>query len=197
MQDELVVILETLKSNGWPAYKIEKQLGLSNGVLGKTVSGKKAISADNFKLVVNFYSEIIKNAPPSPNKQLFSLGNLSEADLVTIPQYLELRKQNEISAEREKRLVSDLKAAKEAQKIHFDPYVQISWARELEQYCSYNGLQPDGFVSEHKRLKEIIKNNDAMLSFYRMAVGKKAESGELPESKVNFLEEMRKKKLGY
>lgn len=197
MQDELAVILETLKSNGWPAYKIEKQLNLSNGVLGKTVSGKKAISAENFKLVVDFYSQIIKTVPASAKTQLFSLSDLSEADLELIPQYLEVRTKWNAAIKEKDALSAELKASKEAQKTHFDPYAKLPWAAEIEHYCARNGLQPDAFVSDHKRLKEVIKNHESMISFYRMAIGQKIESGEIPKEKANFMEEMRKKKLGY
>lgn len=197
MQDELALILETLKSNGWPAYKIEKQLGLSNGVLGKTAAGKKAISADNFKLVVDFYSEIIKNAPSSPTKKLFSLSDLTEADLETISQYLELKEKYSQATATLETLTKQLKDAKEAEKIHFDPYARLPWAAEIEQFCSRNGLDPETFVAEYKRLKQIIKNQEDMLKFYGMAFNTKAEAGEIPESKVKFIEEMRKRKLGY
>ena len=81
--------------------------------------------------------------------------------------------------------------------MHFDPYARLPWAAEIEQFCGRNGLDPETFIAEYKRLKEIIKNQEDMLKFYGMAFNTKVEAGEIPESKVKFIEEMRKRKLGY
>lgn len=55
MKEKLEQILKELKVLGFPASKIEPELGFSNGLLGKARKGESNLSEEKFKLLETFY----------------------------------------------------------------------------------------------------------------------------------------------
>lgn len=61
MQTEISNVLAKLKELKIGASKIEADLSLANGVLGKTAKGIKGLSEENFKRVMNYFYEKTKD----------------------------------------------------------------------------------------------------------------------------------------
>lgn len=57
MQEKISKVLARLKEAKISASKIENELNLSNGVLGKTAKGLKGLSEKNFQKVLEFFYE--------------------------------------------------------------------------------------------------------------------------------------------
>ncbi len=49
--------LDKMKETGWPAYKIEKEVKIANGVLGKIRDGKRIMTQDVLFKIIPFYKE--------------------------------------------------------------------------------------------------------------------------------------------
>lgn len=58
MQQEISKILEVLKEERIAASKVESELGLANGVLGKTAKGAKGLSVENYEKVLSYFEKV-------------------------------------------------------------------------------------------------------------------------------------------
>lgn len=63
MQEQVKGILFDFKCEGWSVQKLEKELGFSNGSLGKAASGKVNLSEVRFIKLLEFHKKTFKKTP--------------------------------------------------------------------------------------------------------------------------------------
>lgn len=79
MKEEISNILSDLKEIKIGASKIEKDLSLANGVLGKTAKGLKGLSVANYEKVINYHKNAMNNTGNA-------ISNVKNIDTVIPPQ---------------------------------------------------------------------------------------------------------------
>lgn len=63
MQEQVKGILFDFKNEGWSVQKLEKELGFSNGSLGKAASGKVNLSEVRFIKLLDLHQKTFKKTP--------------------------------------------------------------------------------------------------------------------------------------
>lgn len=63
MKEQVKCILFDFKKEGWSVQKLEKNLGFSNGTLGKAASGKVNLSEVRFIKLLEFHQKTFKKIP--------------------------------------------------------------------------------------------------------------------------------------
>lgn len=68
MKEQVKGILFDFKNDGWSVQKLEKELGFSNGSLGKAASGKVNLSEVRFIKLLEFHQKTFKKTPTVTEK---------------------------------------------------------------------------------------------------------------------------------